>query len=252
MILGQIDEGYIKYRAEHTAAEPLLLVEPQVIKELLEARDYLHKLRFIGVYPNGIGFGNVSVRMKENQFIISGSATGEIENLQKNHLCLVEKFDIAKNLVFSTGSIQASSESMTHGAIYLANPRITCVLHIHSRKMFDRLRRLSIENKIAAAQPHFTAENIPYGTPEMAFAMMDCVKKIDKPNGIIVMLGHDEGIISFGETISAALDEIENVKSKIFRRNVVKNEFNRLFAVGKQIGATLPIDESDVMNEIKM
>ena len=197
-----IDEGYIKYRAEHTQIENYDFgIET---KNILKVRDYLHKLGLIGVYPNGIGFGNASFRLLDNEFIITGSATGEIENLQKNHLCLVEKFDIAQNLVFSRGEIQASSESMTHGAIYSANPRITCVLHIHSRKIFDRL----------ASEPQnfdYTEKDIPYGTPEMAFAMMDCVKKIGKSNGIIVMLGHDEGIISFGETISAALAEIERV-----------------------------------------
>jgi ribulose-5-phosphate 4-epimerase/fuculose-1-phosphate aldolase len=206
------DDGYIKYSAEHSS-EPLPADDPLQIEELLKTRDYLHKTGLVGVYPNGIGFGNCSFRRvtrytQESSFIITGSATGEIENLQKNHLCLVEKFDIAKNLVFSKGEIQASSESMTHGAIYSANPKINCVLHIHSRKLFDRLRQLSLEN---TGKIYFTAKDIPYGTPEMAFAVMDEVKKIKKPNGIIVMLGHDEGVISFGETISAALAEIENV-----------------------------------------
>lgn len=212
------DDGYIKYQAQHEHIDNYRFSEVCLaqINELLKARDYLHKLGLIGVYPNKIGFGNASCLMRLNnnnalqpQFIITGSATGEIENLQEKHLCLVENFDIAKNLVFSKGQIQASSESMTHGAIYLANPNINCVLHIHSRKMFNRLRRLSLEN---TGEINFTAENIPYGTPEMAFAVMDCVKKIAKPRGIIVMLGHDEGVIAFGENIEKALAEIERVR----------------------------------------
>jgi len=209
MILEQIDDGYIKYHAEHSF-EPLPLIEPLLIEELLQTRDYLRESGLVGVYPNGIGFGNCSIR--HNEFIITGSATGEINNLQEKHLCLVEKFDIAKNLVFSKGEIQASSESMTHGAIYSANNKINCVLHIHSRKIFDHLRGLSSENP---DNVNFTAENIPYGTPEMAFAVQNLVKKIGKPNGIIVMLGHDEGVISFGKTVQSALAEIENVKLNV-------------------------------------
>lgn len=205
------DDGYIKYSAEHKQIDDFNFADEysEQISELLKVRDYLWKLGLVGVYPNGIGFGNCSFRAKNNEFIITGSATGEIENLQKNHLCLVEKFDIAQNLVFSKGSIQASSESMTHGAIYSANSQINSVLHIHSRNIFDRLKRLSLEN---TDNIYFTAQDIPYGTPEMAFAVMDCVKKIGKPNGIIVMLGHDEGVISFGKTIALALKEIEKVR----------------------------------------
>jgi len=199
------DDGYIKYCAKHEMIKNFDFGDgfSTQIAEILKTRDYLHKLGLIGVYPNGIGFGNCSFRAKNNEFIITGSATGEIENLQKNDLCLVEKFDIAKNFVCSKGSIQASSESMTHGAIYSANPKINCVLHIHSRKIFDYMK--------TAGNFNFTAENIPYGTPEMAFVVMDEVKKIEKNNGIMVMLGHDEGVISFGKTIATALSEIERV-----------------------------------------
>lgn len=196
------DDGYIKYSAQHQQIKDFDFGEEysSQIDEILKTRDYLHKLGLVGVYPNGIGFGNCSFKIKNNEFIITGSATGEIENLQRNHLCLVEKFDIAKNMVFSKGNIQASSESMTHGAIYSANEKINCVLHIHSRKIFDRLKQTT--------KSLFTAENIPYGTPEMAFAVMNEVKKFGKPNGVLVMLGHDEGVISFGETIVSALAEI--------------------------------------------
>jgi ribulose-5-phosphate 4-epimerase/fuculose-1-phosphate aldolase len=116
------------------------------------------------------------------------------------HLCLVAKIEIEKNTIYSLGKIAASSESMTHGAIYSANPTVNCVLHIHSRKIFDIMA--------AAEGCNFTEENIPYGTPQMANAVMDEVEKIGAPNGIIVMLGHDEGVISFGENISSALAEI--------------------------------------------
>jgi len=195
-----MDEGYIKYESLYEYAD-LKFSEEEENKadELIKARDYLYSLGLIGVYDNGIGFGNCSFRAKNNEFVITGSATGEIKNLSNKHLCLVEKFDVKKNTVWAKGAIQASSESMTHGAVYSANDKINCVLHIHSKEMFDYMK---------AGDFNFTARDIAYGTPAMANAVMNEVKKIAKPRGIIVMLGHDEGIISFGENISAALNEI--------------------------------------------
>ena|GEM_PF-70029 len=193
-----MDEGYIKYKAQHENAIDLPF--SPLADELIRARDYLYTLGFVGVYDNGIGFGNCSFRTSANEFVITGSATGEIKNLSRKELCLVEKFDIEKNTVWSKGAISASSESMTHGAVYSANDKINCVLHIHSRKLFDFMK---------TGDFHFTAENIPYGTPQMAIAVMDEVKKIGAPHGIMVMLGHDEGIIAFGEDINSALEEIK-------------------------------------------
>jgi ribulose-5-phosphate 4-epimerase/fuculose-1-phosphate aldolase len=198
-----MDEGYIKYQSRHEEVKDLHL--PPFADDLIKARDYLYSLGLIGVYDNGIGFGNCSFRTKNNEFVITGSATGEIKNLSRNHLCLVEKFSVEKNTVWSKGAIRASSESMTHGAVYSANDKINCVLHIHSRELFDYMKDGGF---------NFTAQNIPYGTPQMAIAVMDEVKKNAEPHGIIVMLGHDEGIIAFGENISAALDEIREIIKK--------------------------------------
>jgi len=196
-----MDEGYIKYQARHENIAVQDLCLPPLSDSLIKARDYLYTLKLIGVYDNGIGFGNCSFRTEENKFVITGSATGEIKNLTHKHLCLVEKFNVEKNTVYSKGEIAASSESMTHGAVYSANGKINCVLHVHSRKLFDFTAK--------SAAYHSTAENIPYGTPQMALAVTDEVQKIGKPHGIIVMLGHDEGIIAFGENIESALEEIQ-------------------------------------------
>ena len=52
----------------------------------------------IGAYPNGVGFGNVSVRIpRSRRFIISGTATGKIAFLTGAHYTLVTDFDIESN-----------------------------------------------------------------------------------------------------------------------------------------------------------
>jgi len=191
-----IDDGVIKYRAVHEnsslSAHPLL-------SQLDDARTELYDFGLIGVYSNGIGYGNVSVRHHAG-CIISGTATGGHRILGEKQYCSVLDFDINRNIVYTKGPVVASSESMTHCAIYQANPLIECVLHVHSRKLWLRL--------LDEGYP-FTSADIPYGTPQMAQGMVSLVKGHATPFGLLVMAGHEEGIVAYGQTISSALNQIK-------------------------------------------
>ncbi len=185
------DEGYVKYQARHTLApaprHPLLAALDAV-------RTELHDLALIGAYPNGIGFGNLSFRTKGNQFIISGSGTGSRRILGESGYCLVTAFDVDANAVECEGPIQASSEAMTHGAVYAENPGAQCVIHVHSRALFDRL--------LAQNWPH-TPKSAAYGTPAMAKAIAELVKNNPADQALFVLAGHDEGIVAYGPSIDA-------------------------------------------------
>ena len=188
-----ISEGYIKYRAQR---RPGTLPHPPAFEALNRCRTELFDMRLIGVYPSGIGYGNVSLRVNASQFIISGSATGALRELTPAHYALVESFDLARNTVTSVGAIDASSESMSHGAVYRALPGVNAVIHIHSRRLFDRLR---------AAHAPETDASIPYGTPELACAIEALVRSLDANEGLFVTAGHDEGIIAYGASVGDAL-----------------------------------------------
>jgi ribulose-5-phosphate 4-epimerase/fuculose-1-phosphate aldolase len=150
----------------------------------------------IGVYQNGIGFGNISVRGEE--FIVSGTATGGKRVLTPGDYCLVTSFDMEENYVVSSGPVQASSESMTHGAIYRACPKAVCVIHVHSRLIFDGMLRDRFP---------FTPPDAAYGTPEMARAIMKAAGNLPD-GGALVMSGHDEGVIAWGVSVKSAFDVI--------------------------------------------
>jgi len=192
------DEGVIKYHAEHSPGpapcHPLL-------NELDQVRTQLFELGLIGVYPDGIGYGNVSIRY-EHGCIISGTNTGATKILGSQAYCHVLLFDLKTNTVITEGPVQASSESMTHCAIYQANPQVQCVLHIHNLKLWQFLLDQHYPSTIAG---------IAYGTPEMAQAMAKLVQEVDSPRNLLVMAGHEEGIVAYGPTISAALDQIHTV-----------------------------------------
>lgn len=186
-----IDEGYIKFNIEWIN-EPLCVDVP---KELMLWRDKMHELKQIGHYTEiNIGYGNISVKL-DNGFLISGTQTGNIFPIQPNHFTLVSDYNIAQNSVVCIGPIKASSESMTHAAIYEAHPSIKAIIHIHNLDLWKTLMK-----KVPT-----TNKDVPYGTPEMANEVFRLFKEtnVDKEK-IIIMAGHDEGIIAFGKNLDEA------------------------------------------------
>jgi ribulose-5-phosphate 4-epimerase/fuculose-1-phosphate aldolase len=195
-------EGYIKYRAQRAEGA---IPELAGFEELNRCRTELFDMKLLGVYPNGIGYGNVSLRVNALQFIISGSATGGLRELSKEHYAFVESFDLAQNSVTSVGRIDASSESMSHGAVYRALPAVNAVIHVHSRALFDFMR--------AERYPE-TDPGIPFGTPELAAAIGSLVLSLGAKEGLFVTAGHDEGIIAYGESAEAALALLKSVSER--------------------------------------
>jgi len=190
-----MDEGYIKFNCDWEKTKPLHFSQ---IQELNSWRQRLYEVSFIGVYPDGIGFGNVSQRSKENKFIISGSKTGCFEKLNKNHYSEVLDFDIKRNWVKCKGASIASSESMSHAVIYKNYPQVNAVFHVHHLKLWEQL----------LWEIPTTPESAPYGSPEMANEIIQLFKNTDVlKTKLFAMAGHREGLFAFGET----LDEAGNV-----------------------------------------
>jgi len=186
-----VDDGYIKYTSERCDGS---VVWSEDLEALNRSRTELFDLGLIGVYANGVGFGNLSVRTDEHQFVITGSATGASRVLQREQFSLVESFSVERNTVRSRGPLHASSESMTHGAIYQGNPAVGCVIHIHNRLLFDRLLRQGYPA---------TPADVPYGTPAMAYAVQRLVRAQHGLPVMFAMAGHDEGIIAYGADVQS-------------------------------------------------
>lgn len=186
-----IDEGYIKFNCEWIN-QPLAVKVPL---ELKVWRDKMHELKQIGHYAEiNIGYGNISVKIPDGM-IISGTQTGDIFPIRDQHFTLVTHYDINKNTVVCKGPIKASSESMTHAAIYEADSSIKAIIHIHNKELW-----LKLIGKVPT-----TRSEVPYGTPEMANEIFRLFKETSvNQDKIIVMAGHEEGIIVFGKDIDEA------------------------------------------------
>ncbi|MGB7250631.1 MAG: class II aldolase/adducin family protein [Phormidesmis sp.] len=194
-----IDEGYIKYRCQWTKVEA---VDEGAIASLSPYRDALHQLNFIGEYPNGIGFGNISQRVPaSSQFTISGTQTGHLSTLTAADYALVTAFDPAQNTLSCRGLRKASSESLTHGVIYANHPAIGAIIHIHHPQLWQQLLH----------QVPTTHADVPYGTPEMATETQRLFRESDLLRlKIFVMAGHEDGIVTFGDTLQTAYRTLIN------------------------------------------
>ncbi len=195
-------EGYIKYRSHLTDGA---IPELEGFEELNRCRTELFDLRLLGIYPDGIGYGNVSMRVDATRFIITGSATGALRELTKEHYALVEAFDLKTNCVYAVGRINASAETMSHGVVYRTLPGVNAVIHIHSRTLFDYMRREGYPE---------TDPAIPFGTPELASAITDLLLSMNGSEGVFVTAGHDEGIIAYGVRVASAFAMIKEVYAK--------------------------------------
>ena len=198
-----MDEGYIKFNInweKGTSAN-----SPQ-LDELISWRDRMHALNLIGYDSQfQVSFGNISLKPKEEEeFIISGTQTGHIPHLGPEHFTRVTSYDISANQLNCFGPVKASSESLTHAAIYKADANTRAVIHIHH----DEYWAASL-NKVPT-----TNRNVPYGTPEMAYEILRLFSQNRSGSfDVIAMAGHQGGMISFGKT----LEEAANPFLKVFK-----------------------------------
>ena len=190
--IGMHDDGVIKYHCEWQA-EATVACEP--LNALIAWRDRLHAAGLIGVYPNGIGFGNVSHRLTAQHFLITGTQTGHYSTTTPEHYTLVDGWDIQQNKVHCVGSLKASSESLTHAALYEYSPDIQAIVHGHHSALWTRY-----QHKLPT-----TRKAVPYGTPAMAYEMWRLFRDSNLPSRkLLVMAGHKDGLMAFGKTLPEA------------------------------------------------
>ena len=170
------------------------------LAELNACRRKLLERGLIGVDANQIGFGNLSIRDGVSRnFYITGSATGGLPELTPTDCVRVVAYDFARNWLRYEGAAIPSSESLTHAAIYESDPSTSAVIHCHDavlwRALLDRVPT--------------TSKAVAYGTPEMAYEIMRLFEGTDvRSRKILVMAGHQGGIVTLGQNFEEACDVV--------------------------------------------
>lgn len=194
------DEGYIKYQCFHLHGLP---PDKELIAEINDIRSELWQLKLIGVDSNGTGYGNISTKPEKPvancKFIISGTQTGQHPVLTAHHYATVTSYSIAENTVHCFGEVKASSEALTHAAIYEADAGCHAVIHVHHLPTWEYwLHKLPT-----------TKVQIPYGTPDMAKELLRLFRQTNLPEiKVVVMAGHPEGLIAFGDNAAEAYSSL--------------------------------------------
>jgi L-ribulose-5-phosphate 4-epimerase len=196
--------SYIKFSCERVTAD---LTSFGRLAELNAYRQKLLEVGLIGVDSNGIGFGNMSLRDDAtDNFYITGSATGGLDELTLANCAKIVTCDFDRNFVRYEGSAIPSSESLTHAAIYKSDAAANAVIHCHDSRLW------------AARLNHVptTAKPAEYGTPGLAYSIMQLFTHTDiRKRKIVVMGGHVGGLLTFGKDLHEAFTVLTRARKGI-------------------------------------
>lgn len=184
-------EGVVRYRLDYRAGPAPGAAD---VAALDAWRHVLFRLGLVGGNDprryHGLGFGNVSCRKGQGgPFVISGTQTGHIAHAGPGLYCQVTACDPSTNYIAARGPVKPSSEALTHGAVYQADPSVHCVLHTHHPLIWRYAGALGLPA---------TPVDVPYGTPEMAESVATLCRGEAAAGGLFVMAGHEDGVVSFG------------------------------------------------------
>ena len=190
-------EGVVKYSVKHETAR---ITFPAEMPDLFSWRNRLRALDLIGADAEGLGYGNLSIRLYATpSFLITGSQSSGLVEVDQRHFARVTVVDLDRNFLRSIGEHPPSSEALTHAALYQVQPAIRAVVHVHSRAIWEANR---------GTLPT-TRDDVAYGTPGMGYEMIRLHKgKALGRLGVIVMGGHQDGVIAFGPSVADAAGEI--------------------------------------------
>ncbi|WP_374087821.1 class II aldolase/adducin family protein [Methylomicrobium lacus] len=183
-------EGVIKYRLDYHVT-PAGSVPG--FADLNAWRSLLWRLGVIGqddARYGGLSYGNLSLRSDAGGFWITGTQTGHLPQLTAEHYAWVRRARPDENYLAAEGPLPPSSEALTHAAIYQAAPTVRCVAHGHSPEIWRHAESLGLP---------CVAADIAYGTPAMAQAV-SALAQSHQEQGVIVMLGHQDGLLTYGQT----------------------------------------------------
>lgn len=170
----------------------------EAVAALCRCRDALHARGLIGHdIVHDVGYGNVSVRDADGAVFVTGTQTGAVEQLEPRHVVRVLAYDLAGNRVACEGTLRASSETLSHVALYDAARAVGAVVHVHAREAWERLQ----------GTVPTTGADVAYGTPAMAEALGELARGAPD-GGVVVMGGHADGIIAYGPDLDDARERL--------------------------------------------
>lgn len=205
-------EGVIKYDLVFRKTDPVI---DHDFTSLTRWHRRFKQAGILGQDPeryDGLGFGNISERLDEFCFLISGTQTGHLVNLAPADYSLVISADVSRNRIEAKGQVRPSSEALTHAAVYALDANIRFVFHVHSPDIWNHRAVLGLPQ---------TGADIDYGTVEMANDMKRLYQQEAFHNiKVLAMAGHEDGIVGFGCTGDEAGEAIMSLLTNLGVKSV--------------------------------
>lgn len=185
-------EGTIQFAYDLVPTEDELL-EPAAFAELAAWRDILKRLDLLGHFPDrygGFAYGNISAKQNDG-FVITASQTSGAETLLAEDLVRVTHCNLQRFWIDAEGQQPPSSESLTHAMIYVADPRINFVFHVHNTAMWQHRSALGLPE---------TAPDVPYGSPQMVAAVSQLLEQHQSRPLVFATAGHEDGVFALAHS----------------------------------------------------
>lgn len=182
-------EGVIKFKLNCLGP----ITEVDWLGPLTSLRCKAHKLGFLGIDQQGIGYGNLSCRSGERDIFVTASQTSGKDEFTALDLCKIPIDRSEEAVLPYYGSKAPSSETMTHLAAYAGNPEVNWILHLHDSALFEMDSGFS------------TPADVGYGTKEMAEAVKNISALVSEFPQLVKMQGHLDGLL----LIANSYEEIE-------------------------------------------
>ena len=193
-------EGAIQFRYTLDAPGPADALDAERFAQMAAWRTILRQLDLIGRDParyDGFAYGNLSVRdgADTRRFYVTASQSGGDAGLDRSHLVRVDRWNAGRFEVGATGVAPPSSESITHGMVYAADPSIAWVMHVHSPAIWRNAQQLGLP---------VTSPNVPYGSILMANAVSALLRQQRNRPIAFATLGHEDGVFVSGASADEA------------------------------------------------
>jgi hypothetical protein len=197
-------EGIVKFNFSHKQKESITKKE---IEPLNNIRKQLREWSLLGVYPADhpknpkTGYGNISKRVSNNKrrFIITGTQTSDKKKLTVEDYCRIISYSIKKGTVDSEGLSMPSSETLTHAAVYDAQSDINFVCHVHNKIIWKNYKELELKT---------IPKEATFGSLKLAKEIRKFYQEHDGTE-VVIMLGHEEGILLGSKKKEDILDELQ-------------------------------------------
>ena len=186
--------------------------EQELRQQIIDACLYLQKTGLIART-----WGNVSARLNDEEFIIT--PTGLAYDLTKpEDLAIVKIADCS----YDKEKRKPSGERRVHAAAYKARPGVNFIVHTHQ---FYASAVCADEASITLSDGTFVP-CATYGLPSTPMLQKSCEDVFNKFKDRDIFLMAKHGVITFGDTMQAALDKAELLEKEceqLFKKRV--NEF---------------------------